>query len=155
MRLFTIKDLETRISMSIDALKLAYRRSSCIKVSIGLLFYGRSFAYASGLNESHHGANMNNWLMDERLPQYFNIVDRLSSMISVHHDVSKEIECCNLSKPVHVHCRENYGFFLCHLLTWNYQEDEECLRVVFKEAEQQQEEEEKRLRIGAEETEPA
>ena len=62
------------------------------------------------------------------------------------------------SKPVHVHCRENYGFFLRRLLTWNYQEDKECLRFVFKEAEQQEEEEEEegnRLRIGAEETEPA
>ena len=59
------------------------------KISIGLSFYGRSFAYASGLNEPHQGADMNNWLTDGGLPQYFNIVDRLSTMTSVRHDVSK------------------------------------------------------------------
>jgi len=105
--------------------------------------------YASGLNESHHGANMNNWFMDEGLPQYFDIVDRLSTMISVRHDVSKEIECRILPNW------RKYSFFLCRLLTWHYQEDEECLRIVAKEDEQQQEEEETRLRIGAEETEAA
>jgi len=59
------------------------------KISIGLAFYGRSFAYASGLNQPHQGADTNNWGEDEGLPQYFNIVDRLPAMTSVRHDVSK------------------------------------------------------------------
>ena len=59
------------------------------KISIGLSFYGRSFAYASGLNEPHQGADLNNWSADGGLPQYFNIVDRLSTMTSVRHDASK------------------------------------------------------------------
>jgi len=110
--------------------------------------------YASGLNESHHGANMNNWFIDEILPQYFDIVDRLSSMISVHHDVSKEIECCIL--PNLCMCiveKITVSFCVVYSLTWNYEEDEECLRIVAKKAKQQQQEEEKCLRIGAEETE--
>lgn len=59
------------------------------KISIGLAFYGRSFAYSSGLNQPHQGADLNNWSVDDGLPQYFNIVDRLSTMTSIRHDVSK------------------------------------------------------------------
>jgi len=44
---------------------------------------------------------------------------------------------------------------LCRLPSWNYQEDEECLRIVAKDAEQQQQQEEKRLHIGAEYREAA
>ena len=44
------------------------------------------------------------------------------------------------SKPVHVHCREiTISFCVVYSITWNYQEDEECIRIVAKEAEQQQE----------------
>jgi len=59
------------------------------KISIGLAFYGRSFAYATGLNQPHQGADLNNWSVDDGLPQYFNIVDRLSTMTSIRHDASK------------------------------------------------------------------
>ena len=49
----------------------------------------------------------------------------------------------------------NVALNLCRLPSWNYQEDEECLRIVAKDAEQQQQQEEKRLHIGAEDREAA
>jgi chitinase len=59
------------------------------KISLGLAFYGRSFAYASGLNTPHSGSDENNWSADDGLPQYFSIVEKLPAMTSVRHDVSK------------------------------------------------------------------
>ena len=49
----------------------------------------------------------------------------------------------------------NVTLNLCRFSSWNYQEDEECLRIVAKDAEQQQQQEEKRLHIGAEDREAA
>lgn len=53
------------------------------KINIGLPFYGRSFATATGLNEPHTGADQTHWLIDDGTPQYFNIITQLPSMTSV------------------------------------------------------------------------
>jgi len=74
---------------SLDACVQNWKAGGAPSSKIGLAFYGRSFAYASGLNQPHQGADTNNWGDDEGSPQYFNIVDRLPAMTSVRHDVSK------------------------------------------------------------------
>ena len=53
------------------------------KINIGLPFYGRSFATATGLDQPHTGADQTHWSIDDGTPQYFNIVPQLSSMTSV------------------------------------------------------------------------
>ncbi|KAL3809554.1 hypothetical protein ACHAXA_001828 [Cyclostephanos tholiformis] len=54
------------------------------KINIGLPFYGRSVATATGLNQTHSGtADLSNWGIDDGTPQYFNIVSKLSGMTSV------------------------------------------------------------------------
>ena len=50
------------------------------KINIGLPFYGRSFAGATGLNEPHNGADQVVWGIDDGTPQYFNIMAQLPSM---------------------------------------------------------------------------
>ena len=40
------------------------------KINLGLSFYGRSFAGATSLNQTHGGADKGNWGMDEGTPQY-------------------------------------------------------------------------------------
>lgn len=40
------------------------------KINLGLAFYGRSFASATGLNEPHGGADKAHWAVDEGTPQY-------------------------------------------------------------------------------------
>ncbi len=61
------------------------------KISIGLGFYGRSFKDASALNQSHQGTDLINWSIDDGLPQYFSIVERVAtgSLKSFRHDASK------------------------------------------------------------------
>ena len=59
------------------------------KISLGLAFYGRSFSYSVGLNSPHSGIDDNNWSVDDGLPQYFNIKEKLPTMTSVRHDISK------------------------------------------------------------------
>ena len=53
------------------------------KLNIGLPFYGRSFAGATGLNEHHDGADQVVWGIDDGTPQYFNIMEQLPSMTHV------------------------------------------------------------------------
>ncbi|KAL7521899.1 hypothetical protein ACHAWX_006594 [Stephanocyclus meneghinianus] len=53
------------------------------KINIGLPFYGRSFAGATGLNEPHSGADQAVWGIDDGTPQYFNIVAQLPSMTHI------------------------------------------------------------------------
>ena len=61
------------------------------KISLGLGFYGRSFAGASGLNQPFSGSDLNNWGSDEGIPQYYNIANQIEagSMTSVFHDESQ------------------------------------------------------------------
>ena len=40
------------------------------KINLGMSFYGRSFVGATGLNQSHQGADKANWSIDEGTPQY-------------------------------------------------------------------------------------
>jgi hypothetical protein len=53
------------------------------KLNIGLPFYGRSFAGATGLNEPHDGADQAVWSVDDGTPQYYNIMAQLPSMVHV------------------------------------------------------------------------
>jgi len=77
--------------LSVDACVEAWKTGGAppSKIGLGLAFYGRSFAYVSGLNQPHQGVDTNNWSMDDGLPQYFSIVDRMPTMTSVRHDQSK------------------------------------------------------------------
>eukprot|EP00804_Cyclotella_cryptica_P014807 CCRYP_015026-RF/>CCRYP_015026-RF protein AED:0.11 eAED:0.11 QI:481/0.94/0.95/1/0.78/0.75/20/1173/1223 len=53
------------------------------KINIGLPFYGRSFAGATGLNEPHDGADQTVWGIDDGTPQYYNIMAQLPSMTHI------------------------------------------------------------------------
>ena len=59
------------------------------KIAVGLSFYGRSYAYAMGLDTKHSGNDVNNWALDEGIPPYHSIMDKMAAMTSVRHDVSK------------------------------------------------------------------
>jgi len=59
------------------------------KINIGLPFYGRSFKYASKLNQTHGGNDDANWPDDLGTPQYFNIFNKLSHMIQMRDNKSK------------------------------------------------------------------
>jgi len=59
------------------------------KINLGISFYGRSFAGATGLNQSHQGADKANWSVDEGTPQYYNILDKLPNMVSVRDELTK------------------------------------------------------------------
>jgi chitinase len=52
------------------------------KINIGFPFYGRSFIGATGLYEPHQGADDATWHQDEGVPQYYNIHNLLSTMIT-------------------------------------------------------------------------
>lgn len=56
---------------------------------IGLPFYGRSFKFASKLNQPHGGSDVANWPEDDGSPQYFNIHNKLPNMIQVRDNKSK------------------------------------------------------------------
>ncbi|KAL7550345.1 hypothetical protein ACHAWF_013592 [Thalassiosira exigua] len=58
-------------------------------INLGLPFYGRSFAGARGLNEPHGGNDKTTWFWDDGSPQYFNIVEKLPSLVSVRHEPTK------------------------------------------------------------------
>lgn len=79
------------IELSVDACVRTWKSKGApaSKIGVGLAFYGRSFAYASGLNTPHSGQDDNNWESDYGIPQYFSIIDRFGQMTSVRHDVSK------------------------------------------------------------------
>ena len=59
------------------------------KIALGISFYGRSYAYAMGLNTPHSGNDVNNWAFDEGIPPYYSILDKMAAMTSVRHDISK------------------------------------------------------------------
>mmetsp|Transcript_18470 Transcript_18470/g.38287 ORF Transcript_18470/g.38287 Transcript_18470/m.38287 type:complete len:838 (+) Transcript_18470:89-2602(+) len=59
------------------------------QINIGLAFYGRSFKYATGLNQPHGGNDLANWGEDDGTPQYFNIWKRLPEMTQVRDNKSK------------------------------------------------------------------
>ena len=61
------------------------------KISLGLGFYGRSFAGANGLRQPHSGTDVNHWVADKGVPQYYNIVKEIDSgsMTSVFHEDSQ------------------------------------------------------------------
>lgn len=59
------------------------------KINIGLPFYGRSFKYATELNQAHGGNDVANWGDDDGTPQYFNIWKRLPVMTQVRDNKSK------------------------------------------------------------------
>eukprot|EP00554_Chaetoceros_debilis_P007329 CAMPEP_0194076696 /NCGR_PEP_ID=MMETSP0149-20130528/3460_1 /TAXON_ID=122233 /ORGANISM="Chaetoceros debilis, Strain MM31A-1" /LENGTH=1024 /DNA_ID=CAMNT_0038757527 /DNA_START=190 /DNA_END=3264 /DNA_ORIENTATION=+ len=79
------------MQLSVDACVNTWKSKGApaSKIGIGLAFYGRSFAYASGLNTPHSGIDANNWESDDGIPQYFSIINRFGDMTSVRHDVSK------------------------------------------------------------------
>jgi len=58
-------------------------------INIGLPFYGRSFKKAKSLNETHDGNDKNTWFWDDGTPQYFNIEQKLSELVSVRHEPTK------------------------------------------------------------------
>eukprot|EP00602_Paraphysomonas_sp_CaronLab_P001838 CAMPEP_0185018358 /NCGR_PEP_ID=MMETSP1103-20130426/1112_1 /TAXON_ID=36769 /ORGANISM="Paraphysomonas bandaiensis, Strain Caron Lab Isolate" /LENGTH=383 /DNA_ID=CAMNT_0027548147 /DNA_START=170 /DNA_END=1322 /DNA_ORIENTATION=+ len=60
--------------------------ASSDRVNIGLPFYGRSFAVATGLNEPFNGADTQHWAADEGTPQYYNIYQSLPEMEDVRHE---------------------------------------------------------------------
>ncbi|KAL3768546.1 hypothetical protein ACHAWO_011501 [Cyclotella atomus] len=59
------------------------------KLNVGLPFYGRSFKYATGLNQPHGGNDVANWPDDDGTPQYFNIYAKLPQMIQARDNKSK------------------------------------------------------------------
>jgi chitinase len=59
------------------------------KLNVGLPFYGRSFKYATGLNQPHGGNDVANWPDDDGTPQYFNIHAKLPQMIQARDNKSK------------------------------------------------------------------
>lgn len=60
-----------------------------IRSDIGLPFYGRSFKFATKLNQAHGGSDVANWPDDDGTPQYFNIYNKLPNMIQVRDNKSK------------------------------------------------------------------
>lgn len=56
------------------------------RMNIGLPFYGRSFARATGMKQFHDGADDINYHLDEGSPQYFNIVNELQGMTTFRHE---------------------------------------------------------------------
>jgi len=50
------------------------------KINIGFPFYGRSFIGAKNLYEKHDGNDESTWHMDEGVPQYYNIMDKMNEM---------------------------------------------------------------------------
>ena len=60
-------------------------------ISIGLPFYGRSFLNAQELNQPHDGNDEVHWDEDDGIPQYYNILDQISTgnMDTFRHDASK------------------------------------------------------------------
>jgi len=56
------------------------------KLNIGLPFYGRSFRGATGMKQTHGGADDINYHLDEGSPQYFNIVNELKGMTTYRHE---------------------------------------------------------------------
>lgn len=59
------------------------------KLNLGLPFYGRSFKYATALNQPHGGNDVANWPDDDGTPQYFNIHAKLPQMIQARDNKSK------------------------------------------------------------------
>jgi chitinase len=62
------------------------------KINIGLSFYGRTFASATGLQQEHSGSDIAHWGPDEGTPMYYNILKQLlgnPSMKSVRHEPTK------------------------------------------------------------------
>ncbi len=62
------------------------------KINLGLAFYGRSFASATGMNEPHDGADNAHWAVDEGTPQYCKPFFRLAwicllKRFKIHHFV--------------------------------------------------------------------
>ena len=62
---------------------------SCPLSDIGLPFYGRSFKYASQLNQEHGGSDTSNWPEDDGTPQFFNVHNKLPWMIQMRDNKSK------------------------------------------------------------------
>jgi len=56
------------------------------KINIGFPFYGRSFLNAEHLYEPHEGNDETTWHMDEGVPQYYNILDRMSDQFTSVRD---------------------------------------------------------------------
>ncbi|KAL7548413.1 hypothetical protein ACHAWF_011704, partial [Thalassiosira exigua] len=59
------------------------------KINLGISFYGRSFAGATGLNQSHQGSDTGHWSADEGTPQFYNILAQLPNMISERDELTK------------------------------------------------------------------
>jgi len=76
---------------SVDACVNAWKAGGApsSKIGLGMPFYGRSFKNASGLNKAHGGLDDINWSLDDGIPQYFSIMDKMNTMTSVRHDISK------------------------------------------------------------------
>jgi len=56
------------------------------KINIGFPFYGRSFLNAEHLYEPHEGSDDSTWHMDEGVPQYYNILDKMSDQFTSVRD---------------------------------------------------------------------
>lgn len=59
------------------------------KINIGVPFYGRAFAGADRLYGPHGGSDSSNWKEYGGQPQYHEILDKVSGMISLRDDVTK------------------------------------------------------------------
>jgi chitinase len=59
------------------------------RINVGMPFYGRSFAVATGLNQTYNGADTIHWSADEGTPEYYNIVGSLSQMTDVRDETTK------------------------------------------------------------------
>lgn len=55
------------------------------KINLGLSFYGRSFAGATGLNAPHTGSDKANWSVDDGTPQYCKFI-HIRVPTCFHHD---------------------------------------------------------------------
>lgn len=59
------------------------------KLNIGISFYGRTFAGATGLEQEHQGTDKAHWGPDEGTPMYYNILKQLPYMTNVRHEPTK------------------------------------------------------------------
>jgi len=56
------------------------------RINIGFPFYGRSFLKAQHLYETHEGNDETTWHIDEGVPQYYNIMEKMGGLTSVRDE---------------------------------------------------------------------
>ena len=73
------------------------------KINLGLSFYGRSFAGATGLNQTHSGADKGNWGMDEGTPQYCKLLCCIFFTCLYQYSILSRMCSCSLDGYCFVH----------------------------------------------------